>query len=395
MKNRRERLKCLALEHLSLPEADEFGLRNKNVLDAYAARVIERLHERNVVVPAALIVKQCRILKLRDISDHGDSIYHYLSTSLDASIDAELFFDLGFRDLNTANKSGLPPFVGVNIIDVPQLLFPLWLVEHGAELFHHLEYTSQTPRGVAVRGATSAHWLFWHIGLLLYWIYTGYVDYQEPEWALAYRMSQLNAKVMPVNAPDECSCRCSADGCSPFLWMLRRFVRRPRGGPPDMAFRYAWYLQYFGSNIQVQQHMDSIRFITYEALGMQHTCSWPWPCATHYDSEEIQAIEEEQAGLLQILEGLVQDFEAKVIGILEERTTDTIAALREFWTGYWCDRIDEVLKDLNGRDISHEERIGAEVIGVRWDDESNVESEAEEEDDSDIEYWYRRIEEIA
>ncbi|RYP22652.1 hypothetical protein DL765_001502 [Monosporascus sp. GIB2] len=113
------------------------------------------------------------------------------------------------------------------------------------------------------------------------------------------------------------------------------------------------------------------------------------------DPQDIQDIEEEQAALLGVLEDLVQEFEAKVIGIPEEGTADTIAALWEFWTGYWHDRMEEVLEGLYGRDISHEERIGAEAIGVRWDDESSHGLVAEREDRSDINYWYRRIEEIA
>ncbi|RYP62588.1 hypothetical protein DL771_009667 [Monosporascus sp. 5C6A] len=112
-----------------------------------------------------------------------------------------------------------------------------------------------------------------------------------------------------------------------------------------------------------------------------------------YDAEEIQEIEEEQAALLETLEDLAQEFEDKVTDTLEQESTEPLAALGEFWTGYWCNRMEEVLDDLNGATISDEERLAAERIGVRWDDEPDDESD--EEDRSDIKYWYRRIDEIA
>ncbi|RYP43503.1 hypothetical protein DL768_009891 [Monosporascus sp. mg162] len=146
----------------------------------------------------------------------------------------------------------------------------------------------------------------------------------------------------------------------------------------------------------MQHHKDLIRFTTFKALKIQHTCCKPFPGGFRrpsYDVEEIQEIEEEQAALLEILEGLVKEFEEKVLDILEQETTETLAALGEFWTGYWCHRMEEVLDDLNSATISDEERFAAERIGVRWDDGPDYESDEEEK--RDIKYWYRRMDEIA
>ncbi|RYP03007.1 hypothetical protein DL765_010632 [Monosporascus sp. GIB2] len=166
----------------------------------------------------------------------------------------------------------------------------------------------------------------------------------------------------------------------------------------NLGRRLAWYIKHFGSDMKVQQHKDSIRFTTFGALNIQHTCcnsnSWHELRRPGYDVEEIQEIEQEQVALLEVLEDLVEEFEGKVMDILEQETTETIAALGEFWTGYWCDRMEEVLDDLNGATISDEERLAAESIGVRWDDEPEDEPD-EEWDKEDIKYWYRRIDEIA
>ncbi|RYP66067.1 hypothetical protein DL769_006129 [Monosporascus sp. CRB-8-3] len=129
----------------------------------------------------------------------------------------------------------------------------------------------------------------------------------------------------------------------------------------------------------------------------QHTCCKEWWlrgafAPLGYDFEEIREVEEEQAALLKILEDLVEEFEGKSMGILEE-TTETLASLGEFWTGYWCERLENVLEDLNSATISDEERLAAERIGVRWYDKPD--EGPDEEDKSDIRYWYRRIDEIA
>ncbi|RYP90381.1 hypothetical protein DL770_003528 [Monosporascus sp. CRB-9-2] len=274
LQSRRERLKHLALENLSHLEAEDLGLCDGNVLDTLTGRVIKQLRKHHVPVPAALLPFDSGF-----VSDTGWSVY----CDLKSTTDAELFFQLGFRDLNTANAFGHAPlaYAAHNYAPVSCLL---WLREHGADLFDGLEYSADTP-------------------------------------------------------------------------------------PEDQGPSSAYF----------------------------HTCCNPGPwarnCRPSYDFEEIQEIEEEQAALLEILEDLVEEFEEKVINILEQETTETLAALGEFWTGYWCDRMEGVLDDLNGAMISDEDRLAAERIGVRWDDEP--EDEPDEEDKSDIRYWYRRLNEIA
>ncbi|KAK7742167.1 hypothetical protein SLS62_010819 [Diatrype stigma] len=108
----------------------------------------------------------------------------------------------------------------------------------------------------------------------------------------------------------------------------------------------------------------------------------------NYDPEDVKEIEEEQATVLEILEDLVLEFEGEIGGILERETTEAVlAALGDFWTGYWHDRMDEVLRELDGCTLLAEEKAGAERIGVKWKEEV-----IEEEDNFD--YWCKRIEEI-
>ncbi|RYO81601.1 hypothetical protein DL766_000834 [Monosporascus sp. MC13-8B] len=382
LQNRRERLKHLALEHLSPVDAENLGLYDGNVLDSVAGRVIERLHKHHVPVPVPLLS-----IVSRGLSYTNESIYF----DLRSATDAELFFRLGFRDPNTTGTYEPTPLAYAAKSGC-SIAYILWLIEHGADVSRCLEYSSDTFPQFVIQGATNAHWLSGWIGD---WIPSSQnVECLNPEERRA--VGQLNAIVLRVYARDGCRCRCSIGGYSPLLWMLGRMYYDTKA-VTSLVARLAWYMEHFGSDMSVQQHKDSVRFITFETLRIQHTCcnpksSWDWPCPS-YDFEEIQEIEEEQAALLEILGDLVAEFEGRVMDILEQESTETLAALVEFWTGYWCDRIKEVLEDLNSAMISDEERLAAERIGVRWYDEPD--EEPEEEDKRDIKYWYRRIDEIA
>ena len=157
---------------------------------------------------------------------------------------------------------------------------------------------------------------------------------------------------------------------------------------------FAWYLHHFGLQMSLKNHIDAIRWGTFQALGIQHTCcsgGLRYGRVPVYDTDDIREIEEEQAALLDILEDLVEDFQDRVTRILEQDDTDVIGYIKQFWTGYWRDRIEEVLSELDGNDLSDEEKRGAEGIGVKW----NAQSMSPEEDKTNIQYWFRYIEEIA
>ena len=383
VRNRREKLKRLALQHLTYSEINNFGLHNGNVLDSQTTRVVEQLQIRNVPVPASLGFNYPHPAEY-----HHISVYRFLPRVRDA----EIFFSLGFRDFNTVNKLGFPMLVAIaeKGISLPYLL---WLLEHGSQLYHRLDYTSHTHATQKIQGATSAHWIFYCIGSRL-----TYRTRFNNDTATA--LDSLQLKIMPVDITDECHCSCSLGGCSPFLWMLKTIARCGDKGYERLARKFSWYIRYHGSHMTEQRHKESIRFITFEVLGIQHTCCAGGSCyarVPNYDEEDVKDIQEDQAFLLEILEHLVLDFEDKVTEILERESVDTLAALAEFWTGYWCERIGEVLNELDGCEIAPDEKAGAEVLGVKWENNTPVEIQPQppKENQSDVNYWYRRINEIA
>lgn len=383
LEDRRERLKNLALQHLPPSQAKEFGLMDEKVLDACAFSVARQLEDQNIAIPAALVVLEDNT-SMQTTNPGAISIYQ---RPLDVS-GADLFFDLGFRDLNTVDVNGFPPLaVYYNFQSHISASYLLWLVEHGAQLLYRLEITGAIHESHRIRGTTSAHWVLLRLGSVL-------LPENEVELNLYEKVAidQLNAKVLPVNAIDECCCRCSLGGCTPFLWTLKgmlRFIGRVR----EYARILSEYIQHFGSHMRAQHHREAIRFVTSEALSIQHTCcpamSSDWDRCPNYDPEDVKEIEEEHATLLEILEDLVLEFEGEIGDLLESETTDAVlAALGAFWTGYWNNRMEDILRELNGCDLSAEEKIGAARIGVKWKDE------AVEEKGEGFDYWCRRIEEI-
>lgn len=387
MKNRRETLKYLALEHLSILEIEEFRLEDENILDAHASRVIERLQEHNVDVPAFLAVS--RGGKFLPENLEYRSIYHYVHDD----VEADCFFNIGFRDINTPNAYGFPPLATPYGFVARQSSYILWLVEHGAQLFHRLEYTHLTKQENTIIGATSAHWAFSYIGEYLETRCNNHLNLDTNNKGA---IGQLNVQVLPADVVDECCCSCSLSGCSPLVWMLKSMLQDTDSDLLDIAQMMYWYMNHFSSDIRMKDYREAVRFVTSEALDIQHTCCQGARDRFHrlpkYDPEDIREIEEDQAILLETLEVLVHEFEDKITGILEQEG-DVSTSLVEFWTEYWYDRMNEVLKELDGDGISLEERTEAERIGVKWDNDRS-EMSSEREDKNDIRYWYRRIEEI-
>jgi len=152
--------------------------------------------------------------------------------------------------------------------------------------------------------------------------------------------------------PDGCDCRCSVSGCLPvtaFLKGAAEFVWDPIGIALRALIKHMAgfsHFLYFTTTI--------IRFITFERLGIQHTCcdldriqydgirrrSDPPASPYHYSQQEIRKIHEEDAFLLGLLEELViefdnafqkfdGDFETFVVDVWEYRMKETLRRLRK------------------------------------------------------------------
>jgi hypothetical protein len=122
--------------------------------------------------------------------------------------------------------------------------------------------------------------------------------------------------------------------------------------------------------------MASVRFLTFTALEIKHTCCLPSYFKEFWrpEEEDVEEIQEEYAYQLALLEELLDEFESDVVGILQN-DDGGYAALEDFWESTWFNRVCEVRARFKGDALSDDERRWAEEIGVVWDQPPRSSSE--------------------
>ncbi|KAF5633875.1 ankyrin repeats (3 copies) domain protein [Fusarium tjaetaba] len=129
------------------------------------------------------------------------------------------------------------------------------------------------------------------------------------------------------------------------------------------------YLEHFYCHLRPRHHYATLRYITYTALGMHHSCCIDKDrrraCENHlYPVEDVCDYDESHK--LELLEDLLEEFNGSITSILEDPEKD-VRDLIYFWERTWVRRMVEVLDILEGDDLPEDERRGAEEIGVVWD----------------------------
>ncbi|KAH6838338.1 hypothetical protein B0I37DRAFT_316861 [Chaetomium sp. MPI-CAGE-AT-0009] len=349
LKNRRDRLKELAMANLCAEEKERLGIFGEAVLDFHAPEVVRLLQQRGVRIPEALDIGLSAIQ-----FESPPSAYELLT---DPS-DAELFFQHGFRDTaiwlkeHVGNYWWLPPL---------PLAYIEWLDTRGADaLFVRI--------GSFGNGSHlfTAHSTFYNIARHLGYNLNDELDGVSREWVRG-----LHIALLRPDFADDCRCRCSTKSCTPLTYFLKGMFRylEIRFNSEFGIKPFLLFLGLFGNHLEVQHHTASLRFLTFVALGIPHTC-----CNINFgryrcppsDPEEI---ENEHAYELELLEWLLEEFESELIGILQDPGCG-LDDLEDFWTGTWSNRVIEVRVHLDGSALSDAERERAEAIGVVWDQTS-------------------------
>ncbi|KAL6830734.1 hypothetical protein J3E69DRAFT_378851 [Trichoderma sp. SZMC 28015] len=284
---RRQKLKFLAQQYLSPIEIDSFNLHRPATLDIYATRIDEILRERGYTEfgPLATYV-QADIVRGSPIQDNR-SIYHELCTVEDANI----YFNLGFHDITAGidlTERWEPIVYGI----FPRLSLPFvkWLLDHDAPLCEWMQ-NFFTPWTGYIADAFVLAILLDKAPL------NGYAREGDEEL-----VRELEERMLMDDSVDSCNCRCSPRGCTPFVKRLKRI--ESTGDEIDIATILTTYLKEYGNALRREHYCAAIRFTTFDALGIAHTCR----CRPHYerrrklDAEEIAEIQNEYAELLELLE---------------------------------------------------------------------------------------------
>lgn len=378
MKDRRTRLRQLALDNLAETHVKRLGLdESKRVLDYHAPEVIRLLQAGGVSIAGSLAVQR---------SWRYISLYQ-MPKLIPAT--AELLFQAGFQDVDSWWR-GQPEGMSLSQLH--------WLAEHGATSC----WLRHSPSKSADH-ARQARLLFGKIGSELgAKVGGGYLtlsgrDSIHAAFALEarhYWINKLHEAVLSAEgmADDACRCCCSFAGCTPFTalwrgltdtltsWHLRRFMHDPEAQRlvaidllRDLIVPLRKYLGLFGFHLEAKHYATALRYMTFTALGTQHTCCRIYYNAPtyneareHRENKKEDSDDNENGGDLALLEELLEEFEAKVTNIHcgpDWKVEDMIA----FWEHEWLPRMVEVLEELRADRLSDEERRAAEEIGVVWD----------------------------
>ncbi len=355
IKDRRQRLKQLALANLSTAEADRLGLLGDAVLDYSAVHVTQLLEQRGVQVPDAL---ECA-------STEDDwpmqCVYHMLNRPEDA----DLFFRLGFSVADNFRWEDYVKTPGHKIS--PNYL--RWLAEHGVDILHHWLKSFGAGRGIV-----TAHLTFGSIGLKIC---------KQPSWpptdVISWTQEICSAALSAgtLDLADNCRCDCCPRGCTPLayawkqiaLWVDGRYRFTTGKTLEELASAWSRYLDICGRQLEPRHHRAALRSLTFEALKMRHQCCPPF-LHTQFSEDWLSGdVEDENTPQeVALLEELTEEFEAAVASILDEADKDRrLERLVDFWKRTWVGRMVEIREQRKGNALSEDERRGAEEIGVVWD----------------------------
>lgn len=355
-KNRRQRLLRLAQDNHPIISKGGLSLEADALPDAIAPQIIDLLRANNVTIPPALDIPVPRS-RFRSVfqllSDVGSAI---------------LFFRSGFRDIDALFNGQTPLTVrSIGKFD-PEYL--QWLIENGADLFRLIVPSRQIPDSRGTRGTFTAHSLLFTVGDgLTFWTN---LRSNNDDWNNT--VGNLISRTISPVVQDGCICACSNDGCTQSVYLLKgigsrlkKHGLRPRPGIlEDNAELTIQFFEPLENALDVQLQLSSIRWITFEALGLTHTCCNPKEVLyteishTGIETEDL-SLEGEAPEVLDMFEHMVEE--------LQEAAQNTYAAtssLVHFWTQIWASRVQKELEKLRGNNLSEKEREGSEAIGVKW-----------------------------
>lgn len=339
-RNRRERLKRFALERLPAAEASVLGLDQTAVLDCKANLVAQTLEKRGFEIPSPLRLEVCltnRTGRLDSLNGKFDlyqpmSMFHQNPTNTPFGSNFEVLFQLGFRGFEEPISLALSPLLSwltcpmyvlrsdIDIWEVNRIEACIWLVNHGANLWDPI--STETP-------ATTAHYLYGSMGLF---------GQQALMTDPAITNSQFLTRTLSTHdVRDNCHCWCSPCGCSPFVWFLRS---NTDSGfyLPDAFYHKNHIIDLFPQILwrwkpvlSVEQLRSAVCFLTFEILGIRHTCSHDFTQAGKPTADEIEELTSEDASLLKLLEELVEEFDSELQSVITEE--DPLGCLFGILTG--------------------------------------------------------------
>ncbi|KAL8901690.1 MAG: hypothetical protein Q9207_005076 [Kuettlingeria erythrocarpa] len=305
--------------------------------------------------------------------------YHF--PDLTVKIANELW-NAGFREIDLPDEDYQTPLMMITGLDLRRVIeLALWLYQKGAAL-HRPRCATLPPGPKDVRYTTSRsgpraiHFLAAALKMpfldkyeaiiisqettrnfsALEGAYPGAIEHIIDDLSLDGR--QFLHRILLDESPDGCLCACSGHGCMPMTQLLKL----KRGwlfwlAKDAETVISAWIRRWVFENVPTEHlstvsSQEIVRLITFEELGLRHTCcDYDYIIFNTPEPEEAAEIRDEDHEGIQLLESLLLEFE-------EKRGNEDI---KSFIGGYWSTRMEEVLA---ARDELPIDRTAMREVGV-------------------------------
>lgn len=327
---------CLPADQLPKLISDDEKTGKITIFDIHTAEMDARLREQGISVLNGNI--------------YYESVYHFPSFTAET---LDELYQVGFRGVNQLDSDGFMPLLvqlspmGTRYRGGMEQIH--WLVLKGADPYQKVLGTS----------ATAAH----HLGVKIVDNFLERLLYPDPTgpdprsdyetWKQAVVEFGKSIFLLP-SVRDECFCACSLGGCTTMSVLLRRVVHLlsyPKIKEPTFWFRELIQFFLWWTRGDTEISWEVIRFLTFDALGLKHSCCLEkHPCFRDFkfesrEEEEIREIVDEEKSRIIELEKLLDELKIKFdeLGL----------PVMEFLEGYWHTRVIEVLSHRDPYDEDH------------------------------------------
>jgi hypothetical protein len=310
LRKRRENLKSLALNHLSLRDIEETGLRGPQILDAHASKVHQLLDTYGVRLPNTIsadwlifVNQQEFEEKLSDLKwehmlrpkdEEMSSIFCHLNNGKDAGA----FYEQDFRGLQD-------PMIQRAIMEgIPWPSYIVWLMEHDPCIDNKRILPAHNILSII------RHYMRNPEALL---------EAQEMEW-----LQKLYGYLLSSEPTDEPFCHCSLGGSNLFTSFWRLYLRHGNHNNTRTMTRFPVTLdlltEIIHSMISLLTLLDEevtreqfellVRLLSFEALDLTHTCTLYSEHSTVSSSEPDEGegfdqLEEKQKPIIKLLDEIL------------------------------------------------------------------------------------------
>jgi hypothetical protein len=331
LRQRRQGLKRMALQHLTSEELHQFHLNDNAVLDANSLSIYSMLIEKRVSIPKSFYPGE------------RPTVYHRLENSRRSEEETttptfESLFSKGFIDFDAKDQNGCTPLLSIarmskwtngTIDDFG------WLLDRGASLeFSTLE--------------SFQHFLFYHA--------IQFSSMLRSSSGLNHAaIARLVSKSCPISnstVVDACICFCSSKGCNPIHFL--NYCSKIEGISHSRCNKMnrkvldqtleKWIELYDVDNIaSTKLYLEVCRQEIFNRLGMTHTC-----CSGVQSSETIRRKpfdSDEERTVIQSRETPLKQQLDLIMSAYEALYLDYHGSVRSFWRSWW-NRLDEILPDM-------------------------------------------------